>query len=82
MDKGGKWDKGIREANGLREQGRQMRLGNKGNKWDKRGQGDRPGNQGIGDKSSREDNGIMGTSGLLTSLYGGILLLPGNSLPL
>ena len=58
MDKGVKWDKGIREANGIR------------------GQGDRPGDQGIGVKSSREVNGMRGTSGQLTSLYRGIFTTP------
>ena len=75
VDKGGKWDKGTREANGLREQGRQMGLGNKGGKWYKgtretngiRGQGDRPGDQGNRgqvDKGGKWDKGTREANGI------------------
>ena len=48
----------------------------KGGKWDKGDKG------GKWDDGTREANGIRETRRQLTSLYGGFLLLPGNSLPI
>ena len=56
--------------------------GDKGTGQGTKGIGGQEYKGGKWDKGTRGANGIRGTRGQLTSLYGGILLLPGNSLPL